>query len=96
MLVQLCAPRNAIIYFQTLKENKEKSKLEYMLKMNKASDAYARNSSIKDLAQVTDCPAKSEHARRAIALFPSTKDCRAVLETSMIENDYTAHEITFE
>lgn len=67
-----------------------------MLKMNKASDAYARNSSIKDLAQVTDCPAKSEHARRAIALFPSTNDCRAVLENSMIENDYTAHEITFE
>ena len=41
VLIQLCAPRNSILYFQSLKETKEKSKLEYMRKMAKAADAYA-------------------------------------------------------
>jgi hypothetical protein len=51
VLVQLCAPRNAINYFQNLKEKKEKGKLEYMLKMQKASDIYTKNGSIKDLTK---------------------------------------------
>jgi len=39
--VQLCAPRNSICYFQSLKDQKEKQKLDYMLfNMPKVSTIY--------------------------------------------------------
>jgi len=67
-----------------------------MLKMNKASDAYARNGSLKDLNQV-ECNVRSEHARRAIALFPNVNDCRAVLDSTSVDGaDHTISDITFE
>lgn len=41
VLIQLCAPRNAILYFQANKEQKEKSKLQYLSQLSKASDVYS-------------------------------------------------------
>lgn len=40
VLVQLCAPRNAILYFQDLKEKQEKERLKYLLNMPKVSEIY--------------------------------------------------------
>jgi hypothetical protein len=53
-----------------------------MQKMNKASDAYARGSIELPVSKLSnECPIKSEHARRAIQLFPTTEDCKHVLDS---------------
>ena len=40
VLIQLCAPRNAILYFEQLKEDREAAKLDYLVGMQKVSDIY--------------------------------------------------------
>ena len=43
MLVQLCAPRNAILYFQSLKEKRQQKKLQYMMnQMPNVQSIYVR------------------------------------------------------
>jgi hypothetical protein len=53
--------------------------------MAKASDAYARNASFKDLTKVESGEVRSEHARRAIQLFPTTSDCKQILDNATID-----------
>jgi len=76
VLVQLCAPRNAILYFQSLKLSREQSKLDYLYGMTKVSDIYS-NVALTDNQQ--SCNVRSEHARRAMSLFPTEKDRQEVL-----------------
>jgi hypothetical protein len=76
VLIQLCAPRKCILYFQHLKEKKERTKLEYMLSMPKPSDAYASG----QFSRKQECPIKSEQAWRAISLFPTKHDALQVLD----------------
>lgn len=56
-----------------------------MRKMAKASDAYAKNASFKDLTQVVGGELRTEHARRAIQLFPTTGDCKQILDNAEID-----------
>ena len=60
VLVQLCAPRNAILYFQSLKFSKERSKLSYLHGMRKVTDIYSE----KDipLSSQISTSVKSEYA----------------------------------
>lgn len=111
VLVQLCAPRNAIEFFESRKEQKEISKLKYLSEMQKVSDAYTTGKEGNDkfsTREGLECPVRSEHARRAISLFPSMDDCRAVLigqkhpddsSTYSVENNVIDHShevVTFE
>lgn len=48
--------------------------------MKKVSDVYCTAKDSSDFnTREGDCPVRSEHARRAISLFPSLDDCRNVL-----------------
>jgi hypothetical protein len=82
VLVQLCAPRNAILYFQSLKLNREHSKLGHLHAMQKVTDIYSEKA-LPDNQQATGV--RSDHARRAISLFPSEEDKEKVLGFDTIE-----------
>jgi hypothetical protein len=80
VLIQLCAPRAAILYFESRKQSKELSKIEYLQKMKKVSDVYcSQKDSSSFNTREQECPVRSEYARRAMALFPSIEDCMNVL-----------------
>jgi len=99
VLIQLCAPRNAVLYFDSLKEKQELAKLDYLGRMNKVSDVYT---ALDKQTTSNNCQLKSQHARRAVSLFPSQSDCKAVLfndkadDVSMMSEMPSLDALTFE
>ena len=65
VLVQLCAPRNCILYYQSLQEKRERTKLDYMAAMRNVSDAYTKHTEFKDF-DVSQYGVSTQYAARAV------------------------------
>jgi hypothetical protein len=60
------------MYLESLKEQRELRKLDYLHNMQRVSDIYTQSKQVK---AAENCPIRSEHARRAISLFARKADC---------------------
>ena len=63
--MQLCAPRNCILYYQSLQEKRERTKLDYMAAMRNVSDAYTKPAEFKDF-DVSQYGVSTQYAARAV------------------------------
>ena len=91
MLVQLCAPRNAIQYFQYLKEKRQQRKLQYLMnQMPNVQSIYVRKNLadeevVRGLRPESKLKIKNymicrnEHAARAFTRFPTDNDMEVIL-----------------
>ena len=107
VLVQLCAPRNAIMYYQSLKAKREKQKLEYMQsEMPSVKDIHsAGEDTIQGQLKKQIRPAsalklknylvnKNKYAARAIFQFPSEQDRDMILEKGWgHEQSFSRHSV---
>ena len=87
VLVQLCAPRNAICYFEHLRQEKEKAKVHYMFNnMPRVSLVYApendeENEEEPELRMRPTNLVSSSYAKKAFGIFPNQKDRLNILES---------------
>jgi len=92
VLVQLCAPRNAICYFEHLRQEKEQAKVDYMFQsMPKVSLVYASAEEEEETAfKIQERPTNlvsSSQAKKSFAIFPSEKDRFNILESIKEEDE---------
>lgn len=57
VLIQLCAPRGSVLFFESIKESREMAKLDYLQQLKRVSDIYAGK---VHTSEHLKCPIKSE------------------------------------